>query len=89
MVNWELKFEKQAANDAKQLKSANLEKKAQKILSAIKEDPYITPPPFEKLRADLCGKYSRRINIKHRLVYSIEPENKIIKVYSMFSHYGE
>ena len=88
MVTWELVFTKKAQKDAKLLASANLKKKAQAILSAIKDDPYTIPPPFEKLKADLNGKYSRRINIQHRVVYSIEPENKII-VYGMFSHYGE
>lgn len=88
MVAWELNFTKKAEKDIDKLKKANLEKKAQAILSAIKDDPYIIPPSFEKLKADLCGKYSRRINIKHRIVYSIEPENKII-IYGMFSHYGE
>ena len=89
MVTWELIFTKKAEKDARLLKSANLEKKAQAILKKIKADPYIIPPPFEKLRADLYGKYSRRINIQHRIVYSIEPDDKKIIVYAMFSHYGE
>ena len=89
MVTWELSFTKKAQKDVKLLKSANLEKRAQAILSAIKNDSFIIPPPFEKLRADLYGKYSRRINIQHRIVYSIEPENKMIIIYGMFSHYGE
>ncbi len=89
MVTWELNFTKRAEKDAKLLKSANLEKRAKKILKNLKVDPYIIPPPFEKLRADLYGKYSRRINIQHRIVYSIEPDVKKIIVYAMFSHYGE
>ena len=28
-------------------------------------------PPYEKLVGDLAGKFSRRINIKHRLVYEM------------------
>ena len=32
----------------------------------LEEDPYRTPPPFEKLVGDLAGAYSRRINIQHR-----------------------
>lgn len=89
MVTWELNFTKKAKKDLKLLKSANLEKKAHAILSAIKDNPYIIPPPFEKLIADLHGKYSRRINIQHRIVYSIEPEDSMIIIYGMFSHYGE
>ena len=89
MVTWELRFTKNAEKDAKSLKKANLDKKAQEILNRIKVDPYIIPPPFEKLRADLNGKYSRRINIQHRIVYSIMPDDKEIIVYAMYSHYGE
>ena len=89
MVTWEIILTKQAEKDQKLLKRANLGKKAQKLLSEIKKDPYIIPPPLEKMRANLYGKYSRRINIQHRMVYSIEPDNKTIIVYSMFSHYGD
>ena len=88
MVTWELKFTKKAEKDLELLKNANLHNKAQKIITAIKDDPYTIPPPFEKLKADLKGCFSRRINIRHRIVYSIEPGN-IIWVYGMFSHYGE
>ena len=46
-------------------------------------------PPYEKLSGDLKGYYSRRINVKHRLLYSIDEKNKLIKVVSVWSHYGE
>lgn len=89
MVEWKLQFTKKAQNDSKLLNAVHLKEKAQKILNTIKEDPYGTPPPFEKLKADLCGKYSRRINIKHRIVYSVNTNNNEIIIYGMFSHYGE
>ena len=46
-----------------------------------------TPPPYEKIMGDLKGKYSRRINITHRLVYKIE--DKQVIVLRMWSHYGD
>jgi Txe/YoeB family toxin of toxin-antitoxin system len=36
---------------------------------------------------DLAGAYSRRINIKHRLVYEILEKEKVVKVIRMWTHY--
>lgn len=33
------------------------------------------------------GAYSRRINIQHRLVYEVLPDENLIKVLRMWSHY--
>ena len=43
----------------------------------------------EMLKHELTGLYSRRINRKHRLVYSIEDEKVIVYVLSAYSHYGD
>jgi toxin YoeB len=45
------------------------------------------PPPFEQLIGDLKGPYSRRINIRHRLVYQVLSETRSIKILRMWSHY--
>ena len=42
---------------------------------------------YEKLVGDLSGAYSRRINIQHRLVYEVLPEQAAVKVLRMWSHY--
>jgi len=36
---------------------------------------------------DLRGAYSRRINIQHRLVYSVEADQQLVKVLRLWSHY--
>lgn len=64
-----------------------LQKKVQNLLEVIKDNPYQNPPPYEKLVGDLNSCYSRRINIQHRLVYTIDEESKIIKIISMWTHY--
>ena len=80
-------FTKKAVNDIQKLKSVKLSEKAKLLIKIIKENPFQSPPPYEKLSGDLKGGYSRRINIKHRLVYQVlEPENTI-KILSMWSHY--
>ncbi len=87
-MNFIVKFTKQAAIDASYLKRSNLKNKAKKIIEIIKINPFSNPPPYEKLVGDLHGMYSRRINIQHRIVYSVDLENKIIKVIRMWKHYG-
>jgi Txe/YoeB family toxin of toxin-antitoxin system len=84
---WKLVYTKQAQKDAIKIKESGLKSKVEELLSLIKSDPYISPPPFEKLRGDLLGLFSRRINIQHRLVYQIYEEEKIIKVIRMWTHY--
>ena len=58
-----------------------------KLLDVIAENPFKTPPRYEKLVGDLAGYYSRRINIQHRLVYEVYEEQKTVKVLSMWTHY--
>ena len=89
MVGWDVKFQKKARKDAAKLKSAHLDGRAKRLIAIMRRDPYGNPPPFEKLKVELRGKYSRRINDQHRLVYAIDAENRTITVFSMFSHYGD
>jgi len=84
---WELYFTKQAKKDAKKLAAANLKEKAKTLLEIIQNNPFKTPPPYEKLVGDLSGAYSRRINIKHRLVYQVLEEETAVKVLRMWTHY--
>ena len=87
MVNWKLVYTKQAQKDAKKLSSIGLKPKALELLELLKEDPYKSPPPYEKLVGDLKGACSRRINIQHRMVYQIIPDQKTVKIIRMWTHY--
>lgn len=82
-----LKYHKKALKEITKLKENNLDIKAKRLIDLIKENPYQTPPPYEKLSGDLKGLYSRRINIQHRLVYQVFETEKIIKIISLWSHY--
>lgn len=64
-----------------------LRPKAERLLKVLERDPFETPPPHEKLRGDLAGAYSRRINIQRRLVYQVLPAAKTVKVLRMWTHY--
>ena len=86
-MSWRLLYTKQAQKDAKRLAAAGLKAKTQELLIIIADDPFHTPPPFEKLVGDLSGAYSRRINIQHRLVYQVLAEDRVVKVLRMWTHY--
>ena len=86
---WIVKFTSNAEKDKKLLKNSGLEEKAKKLLNLIAENPFQTPPSFEKLVGDLNGYYSRRINLQHRLVYRVHKEINTIVVHSMWSHYRD
>ncbi|MBT3344294.1 MAG: Txe/YoeB family addiction module toxin [Gemmatimonadetes bacterium] len=86
-MSWRLVFTSHARRDAKKLNSAGLRPKAEELLELLRDDPYRRPPPFEKLVGDLTGAFSRRINIQHRLVYQVLPDEHIVKILRMWTHY--
>jgi toxin YoeB len=86
-TSWALVYSRQAQKDAKKLASSGLKKKTQDLLDILAEDPFATPPRYEKLVGDLAGCYSRRINIQHRLVYEVLPEERVVHVLRMWTHY--
>ena len=86
-MSWRLVYTKQAKKDAKKLSRSGLKPQAEKLLSILREDPYRTPPPYERLVGDLTGACSRRINIQHRIVYQILDDIKTVKVIRMLTHY--
>lgn len=86
-MSWSIILSKQAVKDIEKLKRAHLADSAKELLYLLATDPLVTPPRYEKLVGNLKGLYSRRINIQHRLVYSVDQENRIIHVLRMWSHY--
>ncbi len=86
-MSWKLVYTKHAQKDAKKLSASGLKQKAQQLLDILAENPFQKPPPYEKLVGDLAGAYSRRINIKHRLVYEVLEDLRSVKVLRMWTHY--
>jgi toxin YoeB len=87
MVEWRIVFTIQAQKDAKKISDAGLKEKVIQLLEIIKNNPYQSPPRFEKLVGDLAGAYSRRINIHHRLIYHVLDDRKTVKIIRMWTHY--
>jgi Txe/YoeB family toxin of toxin-antitoxin system len=84
---YQLIFMSQAQKDAKKLASSGLKPKVMQLLELIQQNPLQYPPNYEILQGDMKGLISRRINKQHRLVYEVFEEEKIIKIYRMWSHY--
>ena len=86
-MSWKLVYTRHALKDAKKIQSVGLRRQVEMVLDILRDNPFQNPPSCEKLVGDLSGAYSRRINFKHRLVYQVIKESKIVKVLRMWTHY--
>jgi len=89
MVKYKILYSKLALKDAKKLSNANLDIKAKELIEIIRNEPFQNPPPYEKLVGNLTGSFSRRINIKHRIVYEVREIDRVVRISRMWSHYGD
>ena len=87
LVIWKLVYTRQAQKDAKKLTAAGLKDQAVGLLEILERNPFETPPPYEKLKGDLTGACSRRINVQHRLVYQVLEKEKTVKIIRLWTHY--
>lgn len=74
----DLQFWKQSGNTI-------ILKRIRQLLEAIQLNPQSGIGKPEALKYNWTGKWSRRINQEHRLIYKIE--NNLITVYSLRYHY--
>jgi len=91
-MSYILRFTKVALADIEKHKKSGdkaVLKKIAKLLNEIKENPSQGSGQIELLKYGLAGKFFRRINHKHRLVYSIEEEIITVHVLSLWGHYGD
>ena len=87
-----LEFSDFALEDIEKHKKAgdqSVLKKIQRLLNELKEHPRTGTGQPDRLKHELAGLYSRRINRKHRLVYSINEEIVTVYILSAGSHYGD
>ena len=83
----EVVFSKQSYKDYEKLKQfPSLVEKVKALVELLKENPYTTPPTYEKL-IGFDNIYSRRINSQHRLVYEIRKEEGVVVIIRMWTHY--
>ena len=91
-MSYTLDFSKTALKDIEKHKKSGDKptlKKIEKLLNELMEHPITGTGQPEMLKPELAGLYSRRINKKHRLVYSIDEQVVTVHVLSAWSHYGD
>jgi len=91
-MSYILEFSKTALKDIEKHKKAGDKatlKKIKYLLDELLEHPTTGTGQPEKLKHNLQGLWSRRINKKHRLVYSIQEEIVTVYIVSAHSHYGD
>jgi len=92
MGKFRVKIEKQAqehlALHKKSGNQANINK-INKIFVELSEHPEVGTGQPERLKHDLSGLWSRRINKKDRLVYEINNEIVTVFVISAMGHYSD
>lgn len=86
-MRWEIEFTRHAVKDVELIKQAGLKDAVLKLLEILRNNPFQNSPPYEKLVGDLAGAYSRRINIKHRLVYLVDKDRQCVRILRLWTHY--
>lgn len=84
----EIEFTSEALNDLQHWKktgNSKVLKKIRQLLEAIQLSPFQGIGKPEGLKGNLSGKWSRRIDQEHRLIYSVNDDNVI--VFSLRGHY--
>ena len=76
---------------AKHLKSGNQSsiKKITIILQELSETPYTGVGKPEALKENLSGFWSRQLNTKDRLIYTVNDDLVIVDVISAMGHYSD
>jgi len=76
---------------AKHLKFGNQAsiKKIALILQELSETPYAGVGKPEALKENLTGFWSRQINLKDRLIYTVNDDLVIVDVISAMGHYSD
>lgn len=91
-MSFTLEFSDTALEDIEKHKKSGdktVLKKIEKLLNELMEHPTTGTGQPEILKHDLAGLYSRKINKKHRLVYSINEKNITVYVLSAYAHYED
>jgi len=64
-------------------------KKIEKLLTELMKHPKSGTGKVEQLRGDRMGQWSRQIDKKNRLIYTIDDEVVVVEVISARGHYGD
>jgi toxin YoeB len=84
----EIAYTKEAQNDLEHWKKSGnktIQNKITKLILSIQQNPFEGIGKPEPLKHNLSGKWSRRINAEHRIVYMVSEET--VYIHSLKGHY--
>jgi toxin YoeB len=90
MEFYTIRVEKSAAKDLKKIQQSGKKSDISKIERIFKEltrNPYEGEGSPERLKYDLSGYWSRRINKKDRLIYKVNEDEVVVIIVSALGHY--
>ncbi|MFB9769039.1 Txe/YoeB family addiction module toxin [Lactiplantibacillus modestisalitolerans] len=85
---YQVEIKNSAKSDLRKIKKSNLVDSFQKIITQLKTNPFAPNQSFEKLTPPAAGKYSRRLNGQHRVVYAVNKIEQHVTIYSAWSYYN-
>ncbi len=89
-MSYTLEYKDKALEDIQYFKSLGdetIKRKINALLDELEEHPLTGTGKPEKLKQNLSGYMSRRINHEHRLLYRIDEDTKIVTIISFKGHY--
>jgi len=75
--------------DITKLEKVGLKQDFDEIVAILKKNPYSRERNMELMKPKNKHIYSMRINIQHRVVYTVHKQDKIVKIWSAWSHYRQ
>jgi toxin YoeB len=90
-MEYDVIFLAQAEKQIKALKrdTPHVHEKLLKLVSELRKNPEIGTGHPKPLGYGFTGCYSRRITQKHRLIYQINEEKKVVIISSVHGHYDD
>lgn len=88
MTKWKVRAHRDVMKkDLPLLEQNQLKDDFDDIVTSLKKNPYNSFRHFEKLNPHHLEIYSLQLNHQHRVVFTIQKKEKIVKIWSAWSHY--
>jgi len=87
MAGYNLIYTRKALKHQKFIEKSPLKHKVKLLLEGLMIDPFDSSYGFEQLKYFDPARYSKRINVDHRLAYEVYEDLKTIKILTMWGHY--
>ncbi len=88
--NYRIVITPQAQRDKEKIRALYmLRETVDSLLEVLRDNPLCSSPPYAHLEGSLHECYSRVISRRHRLVYTVDKERRIVKIISMWTAFTD